>query len=118
MNARTAATFFTALTEESTLEEVLAILARAYTWDGPSTSLLGSSPAQSSPELDALEKKVKEKVGATQWAKVLRLAGVKGLDQDKRRYALILLYAHLLREPVTKSLQDRGWFPSSAIHPC
>jgi translocation protein SEC63 len=103
VHAKTAAAFFTTVTEESTLEDILAVLSRAYTWDSPSKSF-----SRVSPDLKALEKIIASKVGQSKWAAVLRLAGVKGSDEDCRRRGLVLLYAHLLREQVgSKSLQDQ-----------
>ncbi|KAG5645765.1 hypothetical protein DXG03_005302 [Asterophora parasitica] len=89
VNALSAAAFFKHLKEESTFEEVLATFGKAYQWELP------AQKAQSAPELDELEKQIKEKA-RLKWEEVKRLCG----QDAPRRKALVLLYAHLLRLPI------------------
>lgn len=89
VNASSAAAFFKSLKEESSFEEVLATFGKAYQFE------LSAQKAKPTPELDELEKQIKEK-SAAKWSEVSRLCGTDA----PRRKALILLYAHLLRLPI------------------
>ncbi|KAF8075961.1 hypothetical protein FPV67DRAFT_1649028 [Lyophyllum atratum] len=86
VNAQSAAAFFKSLKEESTFEDVLGTFGKAYQWELP------ANKAKPTPELDELEKQIKEKTGS-KWDEVKHLCG----QDAARRKALILLYAHLLR---------------------
>ncbi|KJA18200.1 hypothetical protein HYPSUDRAFT_45520 [Hypholoma sublateritium FD-334 SS-4] len=97
INAKSAATFFKSVKEESSVEEVVGVLGKAYKWEVPASS------AKSTPELDTLEKTIEEQLGS-KWTEVRRLAkDHDGELHDTRRAALVLLYAHLLRLDVHDS---------------
>ncbi|KIK01087.1 hypothetical protein K443DRAFT_99264 [Laccaria amethystina LaAM-08-1] len=97
INAQSAAAFFKSLKEESTIEEVVGTLGKAYQWEFAATKEKGGS------ELDTLEKAV-AKSGGTRWAEVQKLAqDFDGKLHETRRKALVLLYAHLLRLKITDS---------------
>ncbi|PPQ88728.1 hypothetical protein CVT25_009686 [Psilocybe cyanescens] len=91
INAQSAAAFFKTIKEESSIEEVVGALGMAYKWELP------AGKTKSSAEFDALERTIKEKVGA-KWMEVRKIA--QDYDEElhnSRRQALVLLYAHLLR---------------------
>ncbi|PPQ86765.1 hypothetical protein CVT25_012410 [Psilocybe cyanescens] len=91
INAQSAAVFFKTIKEESSMEEVVGALGKAYKWELP------ASKTKTSAELDALEKTIKEQVGA-KWTEVRKIAqDYNGELHESRRQALVLLYAHLLR---------------------
>ena len=91
IHAKSAATFFKSVKEESSLEEVVGVLGKAYKWEVP------ASKAKSAPELDTLENTIKERLGS-KWTEVRRLTkDHDGELHETRRAALVLLYAHLLR---------------------
>ncbi|KAF8960275.1 translocation protein sec63 [Flammula alnicola] len=91
INALSAAAFFKSIKEESSVEEVVSALGKAYKWELP------IAKAKSSAELDQLEKTIEEKLGA-KWTEVRKLAkDYDGELHESRRKALVLLYAHLLR---------------------
>ncbi|KAH9483171.1 Translocation protein sec63 [Psilocybe cubensis] len=91
IHAQSAAAFFKTIKEESSMEEVVGALGKAYQWELP----VGKS--KSSAEIDALEKTIKEEVGA-KWTEVRKIAqDFNGELHESRRQALVLIYAHLLR---------------------
>ncbi|KAJ7257906.1 Sec63 Brl domain-containing protein [Mycena haematopus] len=88
IHANSAAAFFQNLKEESTEADVVRALASAYPFEAvPSVK----------ESTDALEAEVREAVGPTVWA------GIVG-ENARRRRAMVLLYAHLLRLNVNKAL--------------
>ncbi|KAJ7460592.1 translocation protein sec63 [Mycena latifolia] len=88
IHSLSAAAFFKALTEETTEADVLRVLAAAYPFERV------PSVKQST---DALEAEVSAAVSPTVWA------GIAGEDARRRR-AMVLLYAHLLRLDVGPGL--------------
>ncbi|KAF8196701.1 Sec63 Brl domain-containing protein [Mycena galopus ATCC 62051] len=88
INANSAAAFFQNLKEDSTEADAVRVLASAYPFEAvPSVK----------ESTDALEAEVREAVGPTVWA------GIAGEDARRRR-AMVLIYAHLLRLNVSKGL--------------
>ncbi|KAG6865385.1 hypothetical protein C0991_003088 [Blastosporella zonata] len=92
INALSAAAFFKTLKEESTFEEVLGTLGKAFQYE------LATPKANAVPELDALEKQIQEQAGL-KWNEVRKVCG----NDLPRRKGLILLYAHLLRLDIQSS---------------
>ena len=91
INAQSAAAFFKTITEESSVEEVVSALGKAYQWE------LSAVKTKSDAELTEIETVIKEQLGA-KWTEVRRLAqNYSGELHESRRKALVLLYAHLLR---------------------
>ncbi|TFK35050.1 DnaJ-domain-containing protein [Crucibulum laeve] len=94
VHAKTAAAFFKSLKEEATMEEVVGALSKGYQWELDTTT-----KSKGEAELDELEKEIAEQAGA-KWTQVRKFAkdkDVVGELDAKRRKALVLLYAHLLR---------------------
>ncbi|KAF8905804.1 hypothetical protein CPB84DRAFT_1844796 [Gymnopilus junonius] len=58
INAQSAAAFFKSIKEESTIEECVAALGKAYKWELPPTQ------TKSNAEVDELEKEIQQQVGA------------------------------------------------------
>lgn len=84
------------------MEDIIGILVKSY-------ELESSLKVESSAGLDNLEKAV-EKLGASKWDRVKKLArddGESVLDHGRRK-ALILIYAHLLRISITDSALQKG----------
>jgi translocation protein SEC63 len=99
---QSAAAFFKSIKEESSIEEVLGTLGKAYKWEFP-------VKARASDEDDQLEKSIEGKLGS-KWTEVRRrLAQDYGQMHILRREALILLYSRLLRlETQDAALQKRA----------
>ncbi|KZT13196.1 uncharacterized protein LAESUDRAFT_669586 [Laetiporus sulphureus 93-53] len=97
VNARSAAAFFKSLTEDSGIDEVVGSLGKAFEWERSS-----ANTAKQEGELLDLEKKIKGKLDG-KWDELRKLAEVMPGEHESRRRAFILLYAHLLRLPVTSS---------------
>jgi len=92
VHAKTAATFFKSIREESSVEEVVSTLGKAYEWEMPQ--------AEVGKSLEELEKAVVHKVGQ-RYIEVKKLArDAQGKLHPSRLRALILIYAHLARVPV------------------
>lgn len=94
VNARSAATFFKALTEESGIDDVVASLGKSFEYERRQVST-------QEVELAQLEKQIQEKLGA-KWDNLKRLAEVEPKFVARRR-AFILLHAHLLRLSIQSS---------------
>ncbi|KAG7096479.1 hypothetical protein E1B28_003910 [Marasmius oreades] len=92
INARSAATFFKDLKEDSRIFEVIGALGKSFEWEHPKKT----SKADEKTELDRLEKEIASAAGKS-WGSVKSLAGIDESDADSRRRSMILLYAHLLR---------------------
>lgn len=101
VKARSAATFFKSLNEESSIEEVVASLVKACEWERPKAS------AKQDSELDELEQRIKERLDV-KWNGLRRLAELIPGQFDTRHRAFILLYAHLLRLPISSSSLRKG----------
>ncbi|KAF8189741.1 Sec63 Brl domain-containing protein [Pholiota molesta] len=98
INAKSAAAFFKSMKEESSAEELVSALGKAYKWEMP------ASKTKASDELNSLEEAIKEELGS-RWTEVRRLAkDYDGELHELRRTALVLLYAHLLRLKVNDPL--------------
>ncbi|KAJ7090585.1 Sec63 Brl domain-containing protein [Mycena crocata] len=88
IHSLSAAAFFQTLTEEATEADVVRVLAAAYPFEKvPSVK----------ENTDAVEAEVRSTVGPATWA------GIAGEDTRRRR-AMVLLYAYLLRIDVGKTL--------------
>ena len=108
VNALTAASFFKSLKEESGMDDVVGTLGKSYTWESV------EGPKSTRKELEDLEKKISAKM-AKEWREILKLAGV-GKDEEgyeRRKRALVLLYAHFLRLDVEGASLQRGSFVPS-----
>ncbi|KAM5540600.1 hypothetical protein V8D89_005631 [Ganoderma adspersum] len=92
VHARSAATFFKTLSEESGMDDVTTSLTKAFENE---IAKVGKPES----ELDQLESQIKEKLAA-KWDELVQLAEVVPGEHDTRRRAFILLYAHFLRVPV------------------
>ncbi|KAG1888747.1 translocation protein sec63 [Suillus subluteus] len=88
INAKTAAAFFKALTDNSGMKEVIGALGQAYRWE---TTWAGTAVG-----LEELEKQIAEKMG-DQWREVKDLVAPSGKCEGTEQRALVLLYAHFLR---------------------
>jgi translocation protein SEC63 len=99
VHTKTAAAFFRSLKEESEVDEVVGSLGKAFLWE----KQVVIKPTHNS-ELDELEGRISEALG-DHWNQILKLADAENLEQGARKRALILLYSHLLRLPVSPSLQ-------------
>ncbi|KAF9069774.1 DnaJ-domain-containing protein [Rhodocollybia butyracea] len=96
INASSAATFFKSLKEDSTMEDVVGTLGKAYKRELPQSK----GKPEDVAELDRLEKNI-ILLAPRQWEKLQSF-----LDTSKdsgHRKAMILLYAHLLRINVESS---------------
>lgn len=101
MYARSAAVFFKNLTEESGMDDVTTSLSKSFQWE------LTAKMVKADGELTQLEKQIKEKLDG-KWDDLVRLAEASK-EFENRRKAFILLYAHLLRLPVTNATLQKGW---------
>ncbi|KAF7775868.1 hypothetical protein Agabi119p4_4261 [Agaricus bisporus var. burnettii] len=92
VNAKSAAVFFKSLKEESMMEEVVGTLGKAYQFE---MSDVGVKKVD--VNIDRLESEIEKRAGV-KWSEVRKIAkDVDGKLHVKRRRALVLLYAHLLR---------------------
>ncbi|KAH8106334.1 DnaJ-domain-containing protein [Cristinia sonorae] len=96
VNARSAATYFKMLSEDSGMDDVLSTLGKSYEWERPDVAI-------SKKELTELEAAISEKLG-DKWTTLRKNAEVDH-GHERRRVAFDLLYAHLLRLPLSPSLQ-------------
>ena len=93
--AQSAATFFKDLKEESSIEEVVSVLGKAYKWEVPLS--------KSDSSLDGLEEDIKKRLGS-KWIELKKLTqNYNGELHESQRKALVLLYAHLLRLEIHNS---------------
>jgi translocation protein SEC63 len=99
---QSAAIFFKTLREDSGVDEVMGCVGKAYQHEHP----IGKKSPSVGTALNALEKEIAEKAGR-KWESVRDLVGIN--DTNKNR-ALILLYAHLLRIPISDSNLQKGNF--------
>lgn len=99
VNARSASAFFKSLSEDSGMDEVVGSLGKSFEWERPQKTRTA--------ELDELEKSIKARLG-TKWDSLKKLAEVVPEQHEARRRSFILLYAHLLRLPVTNSALKSG----------
>lgn len=99
VNARSAAVFFKSLKEGSGMDEVVGILGKAFEWEWSKAQKTATT------EVDGIEAKIEQNLG-DKWRQIRRQAGSVGHDYfDSKRKALVLLYSHLLRIPVSNSLR-------------
>jgi len=102
VHAESAATFFKSVKEESSIDEVLSALGKAYKWEIPIV--------KPTSELERLEKAIEQQLGA-KWKDAKKLMqDPTGQLHKSRRTALILLYAHLLRLDIHDSGLKRRMF--------
>lgn len=109
MSTDTAAAFFKTLKEESELPDVVAALGKAAEWD----SVHAKAKAAHLKALDALDTRITRELGE-KWAELKAAVLPKGESHAGRRQALVLLYAHLLRIPVSDAALQKG-APSPAV---
>ncbi|CAL1701925.1 unnamed protein product [Somion occarium] len=97
VDARSAATFFKAISEESGMDDIVSSLGKSFEWE--------TTPASGHiSELSELETSVKKRLGH-KWDELTKAAEALPENSDIRRKGLALLYAHFLRIPVPPSLQ-------------
>lgn len=109
IHAESATAFFKAIKEESSVEEVVGALGKAYKWE-----ITASKP---NAELKALEKAIKAQLGP-KWAEVRNLLlDYNGELHESRRRALVLIYAHLLRLDLHDARLKKGRFRSNSFLP-
>jgi translocation protein SEC63 len=104
INALSAAAFFKSLKEESGMDEVVGTLGKAFEWDSPKSKKNPKKIAQKA--VNEVEAKVQGKMGS-KWPEIRRLADAKGPQHECRRRSLVLLYAHLLRIPLSNGSLQR-----------
>ncbi|KAI0092659.1 DnaJ-domain-containing protein [Irpex rosettiformis] len=92
VNARSAATFFKSLTEESSIDDVVASLGKSFEYER-------SAVSKQAKEIDELEEEIEKALGQ-KWNTLKSLAEILPKQYQARRRAFILLYAHLLRLPI------------------
>ncbi|KAI0773666.1 DnaJ-domain-containing protein [Fomes fomentarius] len=97
VHARSAAAFFKNLTEESGIDDVAGSLGRTFEWELPASKV-----RKADAELAQLEKQIKEEL-EDKWDELVKLAEAAPGKFKKRRRAFTLLYAHLLRLPVSNT---------------
>ncbi|KAJ3482277.1 hypothetical protein NLI96_g7099 [Meripilus lineatus] len=96
VNARSAATFFKSLSEESDIAEVLTSLGKSYEWERPVVSGQDN-------EVRELEQLIKEQLG-DKWTSFVKVIQTTSDTQSEIRHrSLVLLFSHLLRLPVASS---------------
>jgi translocation protein SEC63 len=109
VKAKTAAAFFKNLREESSMEEVLGTLGKAFQFELPDAGVKKADVG-----IDRLESEIEKRAGA-KWVEVRRIAkDVDGKLHVKRRRALVLIYVHLLRIEVSDPKLQKGKQSSSA----
>lgn len=107
IKAESAAVFFKGLKEDSMMGDVVGVVGKAYKWES------AAKVQKAGDELKELEKNVEGQMGA-EWTEVLRLAGVgkeesgDKLGYERRKRALVLLYAHFLRIQVVGTSLQKG----------
>lgn len=100
VNARSAAAFFKSVSEEATMDEVVAALGKSFEWERPQHT-------KHAQELDELEQQI-EKVLGHRWGNLKTVGEILQKQFATRRRAFILMYAHLLRLPVASSALRDG----------
>jgi len=109
VHAMSAATFFKSLKEESTMTEVVGTLGKALQYEMSDACIKKSDVA-----IDRLESEIERKADS-KWSQVRRIANdTGGKLHVKRRRALVLIYAHLLRIEVPDPKLQEG--RSSMFH--
>ena len=85
--------------------DVVGALGKSYAWESVERSKIAGE------KLEELERNVSAKMGK-EWSEILKLAGV-GKDEggyEKRKRALVLLYAHFLRVDARGTTLQQGVF--------
>ena len=100
VHARSAAVFFKTLTEDSNIDDVVASLGKTFEYERPA----GSKQAK---EIDQLEEEIEKTLGH-KWGSLKSLAEILPKQTQARRRAFILLYAHLLRLPISNASLRKG----------
>lgn len=100
VNARSAATFFKNLSEESDIVDVVASLGKSFEWERPTVS-------GHDHEINELEKAIKEQLG-DKWTRFLKAIETTSGSHEIRHRSLTLLFAHLLRLPVSSPALVKG----------
>jgi translocation protein SEC63 len=98
VHARTAATFFKSLREDSEMTDVVGTLGKAFQYE----DIVSPKSAQQS-ELEDLETKIQDTL-PSQWTEISKLVG----SSPSNKTAIVLLYAHVLRIPVKSSSLQKG----------
>jgi translocation protein SEC63 len=93
------------------MDEVIGTLGQAYLWEWPKPK------RKASLEVDKTEAIIEQTLG-NKWREIRRQAGlVDPGPLDNRRRALVLLYAHLLRLPLSEATLRNGASVSSVPSP-
>ena len=90
------------------MDDVTSSLGKAFEWEKTGVKL-GKAEA----EVEQLERQIKEKLGG-KWDELVKLADALPGKYENRRRAFTLLYAHLLRIPVTNATLQEGEFRLNA----
>jgi translocation protein SEC63 len=98
----TASAFWKGLTEQADLSETIGVIGTAKEWEEITTS-------KDETELAEIQKKVEENVKDFEQIKKLARKDDGSLNQARLR-ALVLLYSHLLRVPVSSAQLAKGIF--------
>lgn len=107
VNAESAAVFFKGLREDSIIGDVVGVVGKVYQWES------NAKVQETDNELKELETNVAGRMGA-EWRDVLKLAGVGKKDSgnklgyQRRKRALVLLYAHFLRIKIVGTSLQKG----------
>ena len=92
VHAMAAAIFFKSLREESPMTEIVGTLGKAFQYE-----LSDANAKKSDVAIDRLKSEIEKRAGL-KWSQVRRIAkDTGGKLHVKRRRALVLIYAHLLR---------------------
>lgn len=110
VHARSAAAFFKNLTEESGIDDVTGSLGKTFEWELPASKV-----RKADAELAQLEKQIKEKL-EDKWDELVKLTEAAPGKLKKRRRAFTLLYAHLLRLPVSNTTLQNGETECLVLH--
>jgi translocation protein SEC63 len=85
--------------------DVVGALGKSYAWES------AAKPKSADKKLEDLERSVSAKMGK-EWSEILKLAGVRTNEDgyEKRKRALVLLYAHFLRVDARGTSLQQGAF--------
>ena len=98
ITSRSAAAFFKAVTETSELPEAMGILGQAFKFEGTPLD-------KDKTELARLEKEIDASKESKWLSNVMEIAGK---DDEGKKRALTLLFAHLLRLNVNSAVLKKG----------
>jgi translocation protein SEC63 len=98
VQARTAASFFKSLREESEMTEVVGTLGTGFQYE----DIVSMQSVQQS-EIEDLETKIQKSL-SSQWTEISKFLG----SSSNNKIAIVLLYAHLLRIPIKSPSLQKG----------